>query len=783
MQPNRFIISLRQPKLPTSVGNKALNLRRLMDKGLHVPVTYVCDWSAYHLYINDDPELISKLQQEINQTFDPNKAYAVRSSANIEDSLDRSFAGQFKTVLNVRGVDQILQAMWSIWATARSAAVQTYLQRHSIPTQQLSMAVIIQEMVMSEAAGVALSRNPVTGADEIIIEAVCGSGNTLVQSGVSPYRWVNKKDSWLSTSDCDVIPLHLVGEIVNQTRRIAKMLKANVDLEWAWDGRMVYWLQVREITSLHQRNVYSNYMSKEMLPGMIKPLVWSVNIPMKSALFVQFMNKLLGDTGINPEELIKSFYYRVYFNIGVIGQAFNTLGLPDDSVEMMMGLTPMVGKMIKPTPQIFLRLPKMIAFAHDQWSFHIKMQKILPGLERRIESIQWQDAEGLEEQELLHATDQLYNLVQEVTDYNILCPILAVMHTRIFSRELHRLGVDLAQFDVTDGLPEAAEFDPATHLSRLHATLEKLDPDIQKKISEGNYEVFLQIDGIKEFQDDVYAFIERFGYLSDNGNDFSCIPWREMPDIVLGLICNFKSKPDEKLAKIRFADLKVNFLRRPMVKLFYERVRAYRLLREQLSAFYTYTYGLFRYYYLAMGKFLVTRGIINTPEDVFYLTDQKVRQLLIGNEAVEDCRAMVAQHKVNMEKYHDSSLPNIIYGEETPPIVDQDSELLHGVATSMGYYTGLVKVVRGISDFNKVQQGDVLVIPYSDVGWTPLFARAGAVVAESGGLLSHSSIIAREYGIPAVVSVNGAMNLCDNTHVTVDGQKGLVIIHPESLHS
>ena len=85
--------------------------------------------------------------------------------------------------------------------------------------------------------------------------------------------------------------------------------------------------------------------------------------------------------------------------------------------------------------------------------------------------------------------------------------------------------------------------------------------------------------------------------------------------------------------------------------------------------------------------------------------------------------------------------------------------------------------MRGIKDFNKVRQGDVLVIPYSDVGWTPLFARAGAVVAESGGLLSHSSIVAREYNIPAVVSVAGATQLLDQTLVTVNGHNGEVLIH------
>jgi pyruvate,water dikinase len=105
---------------------------------------------------------------------------------------------------------------------------------------------------------------------------------------------------------------------------------------------------------------------------------------------------------------------------------------------------------------------------------------------------------------------------------------------------------------------------------------------------------------------------------------------------------------------------------------------------------------------------------------------------------------------------------------------------LIGVPASIGYYTGSVRIVTGIHDFSKVKDGDVLVIPYSEVSWSPLFARAGAVVAESGGLLSHSSIIAREYGIPAVVSANGAMKLRDNMCVSVDGQKGIVIIHSPS---
>jgi pyruvate,water dikinase len=312
----------------------------------------------------------------------------------------------------------------------------------------------------------------------------------------------------------------------------------------------------------------------------------------------------------------------------------------------------------------------------------------------------------------------------------------------------------------------------------LHAAFEGLDPEAQRAIQKGKYASLSRMEGVQEFRDGVLKFIDRFGYLSDNGNDFSSTPWRESPDMVLDLILDFKAAPDEKIAKIRFADLKVSFLRRPMIRMFFERVRVYRLLREQLSVCYAYTYGLFRYYYLAMGQYLVKRNIIDTPADIFYLPDRDVRSMISGELDPTDRRAEITRHKTNMENFGEITLPNIIYGDEEPPVIERTHVRLYGLTTSLGHYTGPARVVKGIADFGKVQNGDVLIIPYSDVGWSPLFARAGAVVAESGGMLSHSSIIAREYGIPALVSVNGAMNLQDDMRLTVDGHKGEVIIHP-----
>jgi len=126
----------------------------------------------------------------------------------------------------------------------------------------------------------------------------------------------------------------------------------------------------------------------------------------------------------------------------------------------------------------------------------------------------------------------------------------------------------------------------------------------------------------------------------------------------------------------------------------------------------------------------------------------------------------------------------VIIGAEAPSL--QPKKVLHrfkGVAASTGYYQGRVTTVSGVQDFKKIREGDVLVIPYSDVGWTPLFVHAGAVISGAGGMLSHAAIVAREYRMPAVVSVRGISNLADGTTVAVDGFKGEVLIIPTPTKS
>lgn len=771
-----LIVDVTRRKPPVSVGNKAVNLRKLAGIGMRTPQTLAIKWDAYQRYIKDDDRLIDELKAEIAENIDPGKTYAIRSSANIEDSMDRSFAGQFKSVLHMQGVDGVLQAVWAVWSSAQTPAVRTYLERHNIPTSELAMAVIVQEMVKPVLSGVALSRNPVTGGDDIVVEAVKGEGTQLVQSGATPFRWVNKKGYWVEKAEgagADV-PLSLIEEVISGTRVIAQRLRHPVDLEWVYDGIHLYWVQVRAITTSNNRNVYSNYIPREMLPGMIKPLIFSVNIPLVNSIWIRWMSEITGDLGLKPEDLAKSFYYRVYFNMGALGDIFEGLGFPRDSVEMIMGSLPRgaVKHSFKPSFKTFTRLPWMTWFMIDKWNFGSKMRRALPRLKERVKATLYLDLDQWSESDLLAAIDHHYKLMQEVAYYNVMGPLLMGMYNNMLKSQLGKRGVDFTNFDLTEGMDEILEYDPATHLRRIHAQFCALLPEVQEKIRTISYEEFQKMDEAGDLPQRVAQLIEEFGHLSDNGNDFSAIPWREQPETVLQLVMDFVPKKEEG-KKIALSDLKTS----RMLKFFYKRAREFRLLREQVSGLYTHGYGLFRYYFLALGRHFVQRGLLDAPEDIFYLTFDQVRGLVNGKQPAEDLRSEIAKHKTDMELYKDILIPTVIYGDEIPPVREPNMDVLSGIPTSIGHYTGRVKVVKGIQDFQKVKHGDVLVIPYSDVGWTPLFARAGAVVAESGGLLSHSSIVAREYNIPAVVSVEGATLMPDETTVTVDGHKGEVLIH------
>lgn len=776
----RYIYDLHNNRLPPGVGNKAQKLHFLSKKGFQTPSTCVCTWDAYLRYRDDDSELVDLLRAELEGTLDLDRVYAVRSSANIEDGLEFSFAGQFKSVLNVRGLDAIIQAIWSIWATTEAPGVKAYLDKNGMDWYDLHMAILIQEMIPPMISGVSFSKNPMTGLDEVVVEAVAGSGEALVQDGVTPARWINKWGTWIVQPESDGIELALIEQVVEQTKEIATTYGQPVDLEWVYDGHSISWVQMREITS-PDVTFYSNRISKEQLPGIIKPLIWSVNVPLVNGAWLRLITEVIGPNDIDANSLAKSFYYRAYFNMGAMGQIFESMGLPRETLEILAGIE-VEGPdrpSFRPSPKTYRLIPRMLRFAADKLRFDRKVKTFVPAMKKQYQALPLDRVDQLEDRQLLEEINRLFALNQKTAYYNIVTPLLAQMYNMLLKTQLSRIGIDFESFDVTRGLEELQEFDPNASLSELNHLFKALDTELQALVRESSYEKFERLsgDGIAALQSELRHFIDQFGHLSDSGNDFSSVPWRENPDLILQMAIDYVSPDGGSATKLSFTDLETTGPRRWMLGSVYRRARRFTLHREAIGSLFTFGYGLFRIFFMELAERLAQRGILESQEDILYLHFEEVRELVDRDINGKECRRRIACRKEEIEKCRGITPPTIIYGDHPIPLDTRTTRNLKGTPTSRGHHTGPVRVVRGIRDFDKLKEGDVLVIPYSDVGWTPLFTKAGAVVAESGGMLSHSSIVAREYDIPAVVSVLGACSLQDETVVTVDGYRGEVIVH------
>jgi len=444
----------------------------------------------------------------------------------------------------------------------------------------------------------------------------------------------------------------------------------------------------------------------------------------------------------------------------------------------MMGLLPPGVKRPKfmPGPSFLPKAPRVAGFVLDKLRFGSRAERDYGLFKEEARAyaalLSTQDHPEL----VLDRVSQIINLQEKISYNTILCILLMQIYSALLRGNLKSRQVNPDRFNLTDQWESLQAFDPNLSLADLHQRYQALEPRFRDCLSQGDLQFLGQEPALSDFHRHFLEFLDRFGHLSDSTVDFTSIPWRESPEMILRLVCEFSPAEPKQARNISLQDLKSKGLNFRYLSIVYQRARTFRLYREMYSSLYTYTLMLLRDHFHALGACLVVDGQLSCWEDVFFLYREELRDWAMGVADGKGFAALVAERKAEMERSRDALIPEVIYGDILPPLIPANADKLQGIPTSRGYYTGRVKVVRGLNDFPKLEPGDVLVIPYSDVGWTPLFARAGAVIAESGGILSHSSIIAREYNIPAVVSVKAAMNLPDGALVEVDGYKGLVYL-------
>jgi len=748
-------IPLRQADNAGLVGTKSAHLCQLIRAGFAVPDGVALPFLFQRQCILDPGSAPDRVREALSTFITPGKEYCVRSSTSVEDGTEFSYAGQFETYLNLDSIEAVGDSVLRLASVTSETASREYHGRASKSHREVHTAALVQEMINPVLAGVAFTRNPVTGMDEVVVETVPSSGVALMQHGVTPSRWVWKWGRWKLQGEATNEPI--IREVVTGVRHIARLARRPVDAEWAFDGERVYWLQYRGITALRNADVFSNRIAREQLPGLIKPLVWSINIPVVCGAWKTIFLQLLGKDAatIDTNRLARPFCFRAYYNMGVVGDVFELLGMPRESTELMMGIDVPGSEppRMSPGPRSIKYLPRMAVFAIRMAFFGHSIRRFLTRQWREYDAYPNKGIELQGADDLIHRIDSLMQVNVRGAYYVILSQILMGIYNGLFKRMLarHRIIYDERFFRRVSYL--VRDIDPAYHLGRIaaqRATDWQSDPAT-----------------VASENDSMEAFLERFGHLSESGNDFSRPTWRENPEIVSRMLHSQQPQSEEE------PGLSLPYTK-PLLRLVHSRAVAFRAYRERVNFCYTYGYGLFRTYFTALGHLMVKGGWLDTSDDIFMLSYDEIRHAWDSRE-IGGLRQTVWSRRDEMARCSDVVLPEVIVGN-TPPVAmsEKDRTVMSGVAASSGIASGPARVVQGLSEADTVLEGDVLVIPYSDVSWTPLFGRVSAIVSEAGGLLSHCSIVAREHGIPAVVSVEGAMRIPQGTHLRVDGHAGTV---------
>jgi pyruvate,water dikinase len=715
------------------VGGKAANLGELRRAGLRVPDGFV---------------VVGALGQDLVRQVAAlgDVPLAVRSSALAEDLTDASFAGQYETILNVRGMNQVRAAIRRCRRSASSARVATY-RAHQAERASEEMAVLIQRMVPAGAAGVAFTANPVTGdRSEVVISAVRGLGESLVSGQATAEEWVVRDGrASLRRAVDEVIGADDATAIAELARRAAEVLGRPQDVEWALAGGDLYLLQSRPMTALPAPVAWEAPEVRGFhLPG---PSYWMRNLRLGewlpepvTPLFEDWLLKAINrgfacgarrDTGISAglrNAIVNGWYYTT----------------PEP------GLT--VGELLR---AIFTRPLPMFRFAtaiikqpSDPW---FAERRFFGRVVRR-----WRE----------ETLRNYRELVAEAAGHVVSAPVSGI--PAIIDRVGD--GAGEAFWALTIGGGSAWKIEVA--LSRFYR--EHLSAQVPI-----DTQVLLAGLATAEPGAAPHAVTSADWY------------WPTLAEMDLppspGLAERRLQLADRRLAAEeacrRALEGKPELRRRFDALL--ELAQRYARLREEQAGSVTLAWPLLRTCVLRLADRAVERQVITDRDDAFFLTRDELEAAATGEgedlvDQVRKRRSAWERSRRLMAPLALGTMPKVLERVVSALEVVRSERptpegALRGEPASPGRASGTVRLVRGSEDFVRFRPGEVLVAQTTAPAWTPLFAQAAAVVTDGGSLAAHASLVAREYGIPAVVATGDATaRLVDGEWVTVDGSAGLV---------
>ena len=825
------------------VGNKALNLALLRQLKFRVPNGFCVTTNAYRASLSpgDSPQdfitdfeshnlkVSVQLAEEILSAYHAigGGKVAARSSATAEDLEGASFAGQQETFLNIEGDAKLLQAVEACWESLWTERAVAYREDRGIQPADLAMAVVVQQMVDAEVAGVLFTQDP-TGTGDMVIESSWGLGEAIVSGLVTPDHFrlgriegavqaqqIHEKTQRITSSGQSHVPRNLVRQAsldASQLKRlwrigldIEKAYEAPQDIEWAYAEDQFYVLQTRAITSIAKASesqllvqeeiqalrpktdpegtVWSRYNLAEVLPAPL-PMTWSI--------VRKFMSGRGGfgltyrDLGFQPhssvdeESVLDLIAGRIYFNLSREPRLYFNGYLMQHNflqfrVDPQKAMYPRASVSFRQTDARFwLQAPRYLyqMVAADRrmkrlrktFDHQLKAQ-ILPEFLEYVQREKQRDLSQLSHPEM-------YGLLQE--------RIQAVMDD--FAREALKASVfaalSFANLEMLIGKCFGDEYQ-----TLAKSLIVGLEGDLTVETNLSLWKVATGELGMD-------AFLFAYGHRAVNEFELAQPRWREDPQFVIEMVKQFRMHPDS--SPIRRLDAQHSERQKAettLAELPASKLAAGLRIQIQQELQYTQRYMPFREtakFYLMLGYELIRDALLelgrrfSVQDGIFYLHQEELPALLEGQRFDE----VIAARTWRRDQLLAIEVPDVLFSDnleaigQPPEIEDQDQ--LHGLGVSAGVASGPAVVLHDPSEARGLDAGYVLVCPSTDPGWTPLFLNASALVMERGGMLSHGAVVAREYGLPAVANISQAMlRIQEGQMVRVDGFRGVVTLNQE----
>lgn len=897
------------------VGGKGGNLLRLMDAGAEVPAFVVLTRNCFDEFIksfknefekhlkaidcstperiaatagalrkcicsNKIPEAVKKEMFLQMKLFIPFGSFvAVRSSALGEDSKEFSYAGMLDTCLFRRSEEEICDAVVTCWSSIYSDRAVAYRNMRGIPQDQVSMAVVVQEMIDGQASGVTFTVNPGTRyEDEILITSVFGLGEGLVSGTLDSDQFIALKKPGYPVTERQLADK--VEKLVfdteknygtatvavaaeeakkpslsdNQIQAIAAVCHkiecaykgVPQDIEWTIDSEgTIRILQARPITTIDSaipaerdyKTIWDNSNIVESYSGVTTPLTFSFAIYAYHRVYVQFCEVLMV-----PQEDIKENDFafanmlgflngRIYYNLKNWYKLISVLpGYSYNSrfMEGMMGVKVSYGDKKSEKPmgffqKYFCELPRIglvgLNLAYRFWRTDVEVKNFMDVYQAQYNKYKDFDFNAAPAHKLVEIFNELDNTVLANWKAPIINDFMAMIFYGVLDMLMKKwnLNEDPAlKNDLLAGQGNVESTLPLRNIQKM-ARFISADAELKELFTGKNAvelkQMFIPVpDSSKpaswvDLGKQVADYLEKFGYRAMCELKLEEPSMSERPEFLFDMLKNYAAAPlptednvgDKERLVREEAERKVRGLlgddtilwklKKIDVLMFVANwAKKAMAVREYQRFARTRMYGLVSRLYKGFGRRFVERGVLDKVDDIFYLTMQETLEYVVGTARSQKLRELAALRRAEFDEYRNmDELPDriettgVTYCNDLTrgmlaDVQDDDPDIIRGIGGCSGKVTGKVKVILNPSDDMSLN-GEILVAARTDPGWVPLFATASALLIERGSMLSHSVIVARELGLPAVVGATGVTKKVKTGDVVeLDGTTGIVKI-------